>query len=358
MKQGNIGIIIGLVSIGALVVGLNIADETTFLNTLIVERRSSAPTASTITRGRIYFDDVAKSYHGDPGTKIVELLTDNVAAHDILSTLHKDVTVATKVRGDLLVVDSVPKWTRFAKGIGASILQIESTGNDLKWLSPGDASSILRVNVTGADLAYLTPGTASQVLSIVKGGSDLEFRTIADIGWKLITSQDASASATIDFTLGIDNTYDLYIFVLTSILPATDAQNLEMVVSEDTGSTWKEGATDYEYAAVHVDSALSTVTGQNSQGAANILLNLNNIGSEADEGSDAIVYMWQPDGTAMAKRFMWDVLSFGSDATPVFEMVHGGGTYNGSFAAINGVRFQFASGNIASGTFALYGLTK
>jgi len=123
---------------------------------LIVERRSSAPPPATVTRGRVYFDDVLKSYHGDTGTKIVEILTDTLAAHNILDTLHKDTTVATIVRGDLLVVDSVPKWVRLAKDSAASILQVDAAGNDLAWITPGTANQILSINPGAADLEYKT----------------------------------------------------------------------------------------------------------------------------------------------------------------------------------------------------------
>jgi hypothetical protein len=38
----------------------------------------------------------------------------------------------------------------------------------------------------------------------------------------LISTQTASASATIDFTSGIDSTYDSYVFKFINIHPATD----------------------------------------------------------------------------------------------------------------------------------------
>jgi len=260
----------------ASVFALNIADETTFLNTIIMERRSSAPSPATTTRGRIYFDDVAKSYHGDTGTKIVELLTDNVAAHNILDTLHKDTTVATIVRGDLLVVDSVPKWARLAKGVANAILRVDAAGDDLKYLTPGTIDQILGFG--GTDLEYktvsgvtneidITPTSGDITIGLHKtfeGGSGISISESAnsilfeaDRGWTLIRSFTTTAQTEVDF-IDLDDTYNLYALVLTSVLPTTDGDDLRMRVFQ--GNVIQIGSTDYEYNSVDLASGTAGIT--------------------------------------------------------------------------------------------------
>jgi hypothetical protein len=51
--------------------------------------------------------------------------------------------------------------------------------------------------------------------------------------------------------------------------------------------------------------------------------------------------------------FKWELAEYnGAD----FFQISGGGAYAGNTSAINGFRVAFASGNITSGTVALYGL--
>ena len=81
--------------------------------------------------------------------------------------------------------------------------------------------------------------------------------------WVLIQSQTASATGTIDFTTGIDSTYDLYRIVLSNFLPATDGALVQVTIFQ---TTIQEGATAYEYISHHADSAATTITGTNSAG--------------------------------------------------------------------------------------------
>jgi len=76
-------------------------------------------------------------------------------------------------------------------------------------------------------------------------------------GLHLIQTQVASTSATIDFTTGLDGTYNEYLFSLSSIIPATNATVLNMRISTDAGSTWKAGATDYNW-NLNVGSSAAT----------------------------------------------------------------------------------------------------
>lgn len=53
---------------------------------------------------------------------------------------------------------------------------------------------------------------------------------------------------------GIGSTYDKHIFYISNARANSDSTNLCMQVSTDGGSTWKAGATDYEYASHGYDS--------------------------------------------------------------------------------------------------------
>jgi hypothetical protein len=57
-------------------------------------------------------------------------------------------------------------------------------------------------------------------------------------GITLISSQTASASASLSFTTGIDSTYRTYLFKFINMHPATDGAELKFNLSTDGGSTY------------------------------------------------------------------------------------------------------------------------
>jgi len=61
---------------------------------------------------------------------------------------------------------------------------------------------------------------------------------IATGGMKLISSQTASASASISFTTGIDSTYKEYQFYFINMHPATDSAYFQFNMSTDSGSNY------------------------------------------------------------------------------------------------------------------------
>jgi hypothetical protein len=57
-------------------------------------------------------------------------------------------------------------------------------------------------------------------------------------GITLISSQTASASASLSFTTGIDSTYRTYLFKFINMHPATDSVEFQFNLSTDGGSTY------------------------------------------------------------------------------------------------------------------------
>jgi hypothetical protein len=57
-------------------------------------------------------------------------------------------------------------------------------------------------------------------------------------GITLISSQTASASASLSFTTGIDSTYRTYLFKFINIHPSIMLENLDLIGSTDGGSSY------------------------------------------------------------------------------------------------------------------------
>lgn len=57
------------------------------------------------------------------------------ATHNVLSATHADTLTASVVRGDVLVGNSTPKWSRLAKGSANQVLAMDATATDVAWRS-------------------------------------------------------------------------------------------------------------------------------------------------------------------------------------------------------------------------------
>ena len=80
-------------------------------------------------------------------------------------------------------------------------------------------------------------------MAVVSGGTTLIDNGALDAAVStgsliLLSTQTASASASISFTSGIDSTYDSYVFKFINCHPATDSARLQFNLSSDGGSNY------------------------------------------------------------------------------------------------------------------------
>ena len=161
----------------------------------------------------------------------------------------------------------------------------------------------------------------------------------------------ASSSATIDFTTGITSLFDLYTIDLINVIPATNTQNLYMQFSTDGGSTW--AATNYYWSTIYWrndGAGVASSSGGGSSVALSIAITVDT--TSGNEGANATITIPDPANTASRQIARWHQTF--PTSTGVMQGV-GGGVWN-TATAINAVRFKFASGNIASGTFRMRGV--
>lgn len=201
---------------------------------------------------------------------------------------------------------------------------------------------------TSALQSIASVGTSGHVLTSNGAGALPTFQAAAGGNWVKISSSTASASATIDFT-GLSSTYRTFAIVLSDIAPATDAVNLYIRTSTDNGSTYDSGASDYKY---NTTTTSGSATISNGTGNAQLLVGLT-VGNSTNEKTSGIVYLHNPQGTTGAV-LTWHVN--GMSPSNLAQNMIGCGIRMAS-ADVDAIRFLFSSGNIASGTFTLYGIT-
>jgi hypothetical protein len=108
------------------------------------------------------------------------------AAHNLLSASHGDTLVGTVVRGDVIVGNSTPAWSRLA--VGAANRVLRSNGTDPSWAQVAlgtDVSGVLPVANGGTGSAYFT----------VAGPTSARTLTFPDANATVLTSNAAVTAA-------------------------------------------------------------------------------------------------------------------------------------------------------------------
>tara|TARA_B110000211_G_scaffold168782_1_gene190410 strand:+ start:47 stop:646 length:600 start_codon:yes stop_codon:yes gene_type:complete len=171
----------------------------------------------------------------------------------------------------------------------------------------------------------------------------------------LLSTQTASASATISFTSGIDSTYDSYVFKCINIHPATDGAKFQ-VNFRDGDTAYDAVKTSTAFSAYHTEAASSGfgyLTGYDLAQSTGVQQIDQNSGNDNDQNFCAELKLFSPSSTTFVKHYIVrSVANAASDAET--DMYVAG--YCNVTAAIDGVQFSFSSGNIDSGVIKLYGI--
>ena len=178
----------------------------------------------------------------------------------------------------------------------------------------------------------------------------------------LIKEQTASSSATISFVDGtsdvvLDSTYPIYLFKWISCHPATNDTDFT-VNFRDGGSNYDATKTTTYFSATlnEADSGggLSYETAVDlAQSTGVQKLSKSGIGNDNDHSASGEMYLFNPSSTTFVKHFIARSHYSGHDEQSRDDFIAG---YCNVTAAIDGVQFSFASGNIDAGTIKLYGI--
>ena len=172
----------------------------------------------------------------------------------------------------------------------------------------------------------------------------------------LLSSQTASASASISFTTGINSTYKEYQFWFVNIHPATGSL-FEFNLSTDSGSNYNVTKTTTIFHAAHNESdAVTTLAYRDGSDLAQSTsyqnLRSGNTGANADECISGSLTLFNPASTTYVKHFIARSNNLENDYS-ADSFVAG---YANTTSAINAIQFRMSSGNIDDGTILMYGI--
>jgi len=175
----------------------------------------------------------------------------------------------------------------------------------------------------------------------------------------LLSTQTASNSATISFTTGLDSTYDAYEFHFINVRPATDSVNFQFNLSTDSGSNYNVTKTTTYFRAYHDEADTQTALGYDTAqdlAQSTSYQNLgDSLGNGADEHASGTMQLFNPSSTTYVKHFISNCEFYNAGNYSLHHLVAG---YGNTTSAVNAVRFQMSSGNIADGIIKLYGIKK
>jgi len=176
-------------------------------------------------------------------------------------------------------------------------------------------------------------------------------------GLVLLSEATASSSSSIEFTSGIDSTYDIYQFEFINMHPSTDS-DFQFNFSTDSGSNYNVTKTSTWFNAYHNEAGTDTNLGYRSAedlaqstGFQNLTESLD---SDNDQHYSGTLTLFNPSSTTYVKHW----ISVGVEPFSVSNYVNNNynAGYGNTTSAINAIKFQMSSGNIDAGTIKMYGI--
>ena len=216
--------------------------------------------------------------------------------------------------------------------------------------------------------SVLTIGTATQTIKLPGGtpgaGKFLQSDADGDASWATVASDfvkihtiTANDDANITFSSTyITSDYKQLIFLFYGIKPATDNQDFRVHFSVDNGSNYPsnhDGTMFYSWKS-STDTHMSSSTTYGTRNAAYSVLTFNT-SSDTGHGFSGEMKLQYPGDTVNIKSWQFYGSNITYHAAKELYVPTIGGIFDNT-SAINNVKFAFASGNITSGSIALWGM--
>ena len=175
----------------------------------------------------------------------------------------------------------------------------------------------------------------------------VELRRLEYLG----TSGAISSAASVEFTTSgwFDGTYKELIFKFIDVLPATDSTRLDLLASTDGGSTYL-GGTSYTF--THNGRSGSSASAASATGAQFRLITGAFQGNGTEETYSGTVILFNAS-SGKYKDVKVDSTYVADDGS--ITVTSGGGQIS-TTSAVDAVKLQYNSGNIASGEIRVYGV--
>ena len=201
-------------------------------------------------------------------------------------------------------------------------------------------------------------------MAVISGGTTLIDNGALDAGVPtgsliLLSTQTASASASISFTSGIDSTYDSYVFKFIDIHPSANA-NLEFNATTD-GTNFNVVKTSSAFYNEHEEDGGSGQMGYSGVDEAQAtgfqqLLAGSAPSTDNDSSIVGTLHIFNPSNTTFVKHFISRTTFMGENITDRSTNSGYVAGYFNTTSALTGFQFKMRSGNIDDGIIKMYGV--
>ena len=215
---------------------------------------------------------------------------------------------------------------------------------EAKTIEPATATTVIKDAGGNTLLTSDGSGTLSSVNSAL--GSTMVF----------ISSQTATASSSIEFTSGIDSTYDEYVFYCLNINVSANSDNFVFQVNASGQTGFNETMTTTSFRAYHGEDGSAGVLGYDAsqdqaQGTAYQTLS-QSLSNAADVCCAGELHLFAPSSTTYVKQFYSRFNGIHDSNLSMQDFIAG---YINTTAAITQISFKPESGTF-DGTIYLYGI--
>jgi len=221
----------------------------------------------------------------------------------------------------------------------------------------GTITRSLANNITTSGVILPTGITNASVANVTSFANAADPSTLI-----LLSTQTASASASIEFTSGIDSTYDEYIFKFIDIHPETDDKRFTFNISSDGGSNYNVIKTTTVFEARHHEDGVTSGLAYSGRTLSEDLAQStgfqylsNGQGNGNDENLAGTLTLYNPSNTTFVKHFIAETQWSRYDNASYRWFIAG---YGNTTSAINAIQFKMISGNIDEGIIKMYGVKK
>lgn len=224
-------------------------------------------------------------------------------------------------------------------------------------LSSGADDKLDQITTTRGDIIRGDTSGNEERLALGSSGQVLTSDG-TDAGWanpkvEVIEQGTVSAAAELDL-INLSTDYQMYELVFNDLSPATDNVAGSFRTSTDNGSTFESGADTYAY-AIHGVRATDTDERFATNSATGIRVGVSNFGNGANEVASGVIRIHNPAAAGTYTQITYEITFFSSGS--VYTVCQGGGIRKAA-QANDAIRLLFASGNIATMNYTLYGYRK
>ena len=165
--------------------------------------------------------------------------------------------------------------------------------------------------------------------------------------------EEIVSSAVASVTLGganWDSSYDVYMVKLNNIKPTTDARILYLRILKNDNTADSTANYDRAFKALRTDTTFSPSSSTNQTE-----FGVEDLGTATGESANGVLYLFNFNNASEYSFVTMEITQRSNEG--LHRGKQGGGVHTVASAS-DGIAFSMSGGNIASGTFTLYGLKK